>query len=243
MSLTSRVQYAAFGPLENVKPDPGTFDRIAKKFTELDLEVTSFSVMGFDINRNGPTVENVPKAYTTDGLWNFVIMKDRVDINYTHNPDNGISEFSDICTKANDYLKRMMELFCRQASRYAINGQSVYAVNQEPQIDSFFSEITKPLGSVPPSELIECILRTNRKRVFQINSKDESVNSIVDVSLGRSVDDPSRRAIILGYDINTFPTNTLQRFSPNDADEFHTQATSELSEFLRGFGEKINAAG
>lgn len=233
-----RYQASFFANLTTVQPRSETVVRILQQFTANGLQVLPNMVQEINGGVPGP----MPRLRLTSQAGDFEVLVGsmRLDVvkqkaSFLDETDLGsLAEFGGLADRC---IRSVLDGQDINASRLALIVQSIEAEMPEDELNRRFGVLFNPPEFFNANAPTEWTFRANARRNLNFGEIHEESNSIAKIERvqgqfaegGGLLQEFDR--IITEYDINTLPTNTAERFSPEVLRPF-IDAASEIVRLL-----------
>ncbi len=168
---------------------------------------------------------------TQNQKYSVSVLNDRIDVIYNRIDDTDltIDQFYALAVKV---LRAIIDACHLKARRLAVNIQVLDDTLSEQQIANLGKKVTLSAEYYSQKPLIEWTTRINSESVIRINSLEECLNTILNITTAKATfDQPT--ALIYHLDINTLPQLSDLRFDATSLDEFVCEVMPIATEIIR----------
>lgn len=219
------LQMSIFGSFESIGADPGLASELIPYY---DNRFIPSVVQMSEFDAANSAVKNISRLsmVTPDGKITIVFLPNRIDCNYNPKGERVAPEkIEQISVDMCQLLEKTVKYFGLVGNRLAINGQFV-----TDELSLHYSDYMVKRDFYGEAELNEWTVRSNTSLDLTILEKSEPANNILNIELGK--DSQGSAIIIVTFDINTVPGNSIMRFGSDSLAPFLEQATKNMKNML-----------
>ena len=219
------LQMSMFGAFESIGADPTLVSELIplyeNKFIPSIIQLA-------EINPLNNAVKNINRLsmISVDNKITIVFLPNRIDCNYSCEETNeDPKEIESILQNMCQLLKCTAEHLNIIGNRIAINGRFV---TDEASLK--YSDYITERKFYKGTALNEWSVNSNTITNANILDANEAVNNILNIALGKN--NQGKLALIVTFDINTIPDNSIMRFRADSFSAFLAQVIPNLNEML-----------
>lgn len=221
------LQMSIFGSFESIGADPTLVSELIPLYKNKFIP-SIIQMAGIDPLNN--TLKNINRLsmVSVDNKITIVFLPDRIDCNYSFedtkaDPSTLEATLKDMC----HLMECTAEHFSIIGNRIAINGRFV-----TDEISLKYSDYILERPFYEEAVPSEWSLNSNAVTDINILDSNEATNNILNIALGKNAQD--ELAIIISFDVNTVPSNTIMRFKKDAFPAFLEQVLCRLDSMLSG---------
>jgi len=221
------LQMSIFGSFENIGNNPTTVANLIplykNKFIPSVIQMAEID----PVNDSVKTINRLSMV-SVDNKITIVFLPNRIDCNYSFkeeetNPLEIEAKLHDMC----ELLKSGIAYFSTIGNRIAINGRFV-----TDEISLSCSDYIVTRAFYEGADIDEWSTNCNTVKPLNILGAEEPTNNILNIGLGEN--NQGKIGLIVSFDINTIPGNSLMRFKAEALSVFLEQASLNLKSMLDG---------
>lgn len=221
------LQMSIFGSFENIGNDPAIVSDLIplykNKFIPSVIQMAEID----PVNDSVKTINRLSMV-SVDSKITIAFLPNRIDCNYSFkeestNPLEIEAKLHDMC----ELLERGITYFSSIGNRIAINGRFV-----TDEISLACSDYIVTRTFYEGIDMDEWTTNCNAVKKLNILGVEEATNNILNIGLGEN--NQGKIGLIVSFDINTIPENSLMRFKAEALSAFLEQASLNLKNMLDG---------
>lgn len=233
------VQFSIFGEFSSIKATSENILKIMENLKDENFLPNTVVNQNIDINSKKIEVESRISFVTKDQQCNFVILDERIDLNYNFSnvtpqePDTFLDQLKDNSIRI---LGMLIKLYNIKGTRLAININILGNNLIDNKVNYYYVKCIKGLDYYKDKNLLEWSFNTNSRVEADINNKIELLNVITNLSMATNRDIKEKR-LLCHFDINTIGENIVHRFEAEEWISFIKETKPIIIELIDSFKE------
>lgn len=243
MDKVLNLQMSLFGSFRNVRLETEIVINLLTALKDEGFVPGSSDIASVDLKTGKMTVDSRMQMISPNKTWVIVFLPDRVDFNYNYQEGTTAHKLiGDLLLYGKGLVEKVFSVFSSTTgNRLALNCKLVLENMTEDDLKQFCRRFMNPLSAYEDDSYTEWSVRFNARGNFRISETEvEECNRITEMMQiesqnGLPVEKKDSHSIILSMDVNTLPSNMVQRFKydnliffANDAAGFVTEVTKEI---------------
>ena len=241
MDKVLNLQMSLFGSFRNVRLETEIVINLLTALKDEGFVPGSADIASVDLKTGKMTVDS--RMLSPNKTWIIAFLPDRIDFNYNYQVGTTVyKHIDDLLVYGKGLIEKVFSVFSSTTgNRLALNCKLVLENMTEDDLKQFCRRFTKPLSAYKDDSYAEWSVRFNAHGNFKISEIEvEECNRITEMmqienQSGLPGEANESRSIILSMDINTLPSNIVQRFKydnlicfANDAARFVVEIIKEI---------------
>lgn len=243
MDKVLNLQMSLFGSFRNVRLETEIVINLLTALKDEGFVPGSADIASVDLKTGKMTVDSRMQMISPNKTWIIAFLPDRIDFNYNYQVGTTVyKHIDDLLVYGKGLIEKVFSVFSSTTgNRLALNCKLVLENMTEDDLKQFCRRFTKPLSAYKDDSYAEWSVRFNAHGNFKISEIEvEECNRITEMmqienQSGLPGEANESRSIILSMDINTLPSNIVQRFKydnlicfANDAARFVVEIIKEI---------------
>ena len=241
MDKVLNLQVSFFGSFRNIRLETEIVIDLLTALKDDGFVPGSVDIASVDLKTGNMNVDSRIQMISPDKTWVIVFLPDRIDFNYNY--QIGTTEHKHIDNLL-VYIKKLVEKVFSVfkstiGNRLALNCKLVLENMTEDDLKQFCGRFTNPLSAYNGDSYAEWSVLFNARGRFRISEVEtEECNRITEMTQVEDqnglIDETNiSHSIILSMDVNTIPSNNVQRFKYNHLLCFANDVAQFVNEVMK----------
>jgi hypothetical protein len=237
-----KIKYQAVAFMPSMEANQSNISQMMGVFADKGLVPTTYHEVS--------TITLIPQLrfslQSPNNEWNIHFGVDRIDItkNATDAIGNNIGTIEQFCADVSDFFTKILSKQVQHANRIALSSHLILKEMKEEVLNDIYLKIFNPVQTYYDHKPTEWNSRVISRIQKKINSSDEIFNFVSEINringqLNINQKEVSIDRIAINMDINSIPTNTINRFGAVEMTDFYKNVSTWHNELLSEILKKI----
>ena len=243
MDRVLNLQMSFFGSFKNVRLETEMVINLLTALKDKRFVPGSTDIASFDLKTGKMAIDSRLQMISPDKTWVIGFLPERIDFTYNYQEGTAVHKhINDLLTYAEELVEEVFSvLSSTTGNRLALNCKMILENMTVDDLNQFCKRFTNPLAAYKDDSYVEWSVRYNARGNFKVSETEtEAANRITEMTQMEnqnilSSEVKNLHSIVLSLDVNTLPSNMIQRFKydnllyfANDAAGFITEVIKEI---------------